>query len=138
MNRFRLALRVLLKGQAAAAPGRPEHPPVPDVTDQLIALRDDVQAAAAGLDGSGGRALHAVAGQLARILAAQHVVAIEDAGSFDAHLHNAVGNMATADKALDYQVASSVRPGYLSDGALIRRQDVIVYRFDGDDGRGAR
>ena len=153
MNRFRLAIRVLLKGQAAvqplavptgesgpvhaaqAAPVRPDRPQVPDVTGQLIALRDNVQSVAADVDGPGGQALNAVSGQLARILATQQVVPFEDAGAFDAHRHNAVASMTTYDKAFDHQIASSVQPGYLSDGTLIRRQDVIVYRFDGD-GRG--
>jgi molecular chaperone GrpE (heat shock protein) len=142
MNRLRLAIRVLLKGQAAlppaAAPVRPERPQVSDVSEQLIALRDNVQAAAADLHGPGSQALNGVAGQLARILSGQQVVPFEDAGAFDARRHNAVASMATPDKALDYQVASSVRPGYLSNGALIRRQDVVVYRFGGDGGREVR
>jgi GrpE len=153
MNRFRLAIRVLLKGQAAvqplavptgeaapvrqapAAPVRPERPQVPDITQQLISLRDNVQTVAANVDGPGGQALSAVSGQLARILATQQILPFEDAGAFDAHRHNAVASMTTHDKALDHQIASSVQPGYLSDGTLIRRQEVIVYRFDGD-GRG--
>ncbi len=156
MNRLRLAVRVLVRGQAALRPAavRPEHqaartagagrppdaerPPVSDTAMQLIALRDSVQAAAADLDGPGGQALNASALQLAQILASEHVVAIEDSGAFDARRHNAVASMETDDKALDYQVASSVRSGYLSNGALIRRQDVIVYRFTGDRSRGVR
>lgn len=148
MNRLSLAIRVLVRGQAPpqpaaappgkSAPARPERPQVCDVTQELIALRDNVQGAAADLDGPGGQALNAVASQLARIMAAQQVVPFEDAGAFDAHRHNAVASMATHDKALDYHLASSVRPGYLGDGALIRRQDVIVYRFDGDGSGGLR
>lgn len=156
MNRFRLAIRVLLKGQAAvqplavptgeagpvraaqAAPVRLDRPRAADVTGQLIALRDSVQTVAADVDGPGGQALNAVSGQLAQILATQQVLPFEDAGAFDAHRHNAVASLTTHDKALDHQIASSVQPGYLSDGTLIRRQDVVVYRLDGDGGQGVR
>lgn len=160
MNRLRLALRVLVKGEAAVQPmtPRPEHQaagpaeraagpteaerpdkadpqPVSDRISQLIAVRDSVQAAAEDLDGPGSRTLDAVARQLAQILGAEQVVPIEDSGAFDARRHNAVASMVTDDRTLDYQVASSVRSGYLSRGALLRRQDVIVYRFTGDRGQ---
>ncbi len=156
MNRPRLAIRVLVRGEAALRPaavrqesktarpagtGQPyaaELHPVSDITSQLIALRDSVQAAAADLDGPGSQALDTVARQLAQILTSEHVVPIEDSGAFDARRHNAVASMATDDKALDYQVASSVRSGYLSNGALIRRQDVIVYRFTDDRSQDTR
>jgi hypothetical protein len=154
MNRLRLAMRVLVKGetalQAAASPPeqrasgparaeRPDEPdprPVSDRTRQLIALRDSVQAAAEDLDGSGSRALNVVARQLADILAAEQVVPFDDRGSFDARRHNAVASLETDDRILDYQVASSVRSGYLGNGVLLRRQDVIVYRFTGDRNQG--
>jgi len=132
MNRLRLALRVLVKGEAALP-----HP-VSDVMRQLIVLRDSVQSAAADLDGPGRQALNAAAGQLAQIMSSEQVVPIEDSGAFDARRHNAVASMPTGDKALEYQVASSVRSGYLSNGALIRRQDVVVYRFTDDSGQAAR
>jgi len=156
MNRLRLAMRVLVEGetalQAAAPPPerrasgparaeRPDEPgprPVSDCTRQLIALRDSVQAAAEDLDGSGSRALNAVARQLADILAAEQVVPFDDRGSFDAHRHNAVASLETDDRTLGYQVASSVRSGYLGNGVLLRRQDVIVYRFTGDRNQGTR
>jgi molecular chaperone GrpE (heat shock protein) len=152
MNRLRLAIRVLVKGEAALQPPapRPEHraarpteaerpreadpPAVSDRTRLLIALRDSVQAAAEDLDVPGSQALNAVARQLAQILASEQVVPIEDSGAFNARRHNAVASMNTDDRALDYQVASSVRPGYLASGTLFRRQDVIVYRFTGNRG----
>lgn len=152
MNRVRLAIRVLVRGAAAVPPPpvRPEHHtagpaeapqprdadrhPVSDSTRQLIALRDNVQAAAGELDAPGSQALNAVVRQLAQILASEQVIPIEDSGAFDARKHNAVASMETDDEALDYQVASSVRSGYLSSGTLLRRQDVIIYRFTGDHG----
>jgi len=156
MNRLRLAIRVLVQGEAALQPAapRPEHQParppeaerpgeadphaVSDSTRQLIALRDNVQAAAEKLDVPGSQALNAVVRQLTQILASELVVPIEDSGAFDARRHNAVASMGTNDKALDYQVASSVRSGYLASGTLLRRQDVIVYRFTGDRGSAPR
>ncbi|HYB46409.1 MAG TPA: nucleotide exchange factor GrpE [Streptosporangiaceae bacterium] len=152
MNRLRLAIRVLIRGPAVVqpAPGRPEHQtarsaeaqqqrdadlnPVSESTRQLIALRDSVQAAVGELDAPGSQALNAVARQLAQILAAEQVIPIEDSGAFDARRHHAVASMETDDAALDYQVASNVRSGYLSSGTLLRRQDVIVYRLTGDHG----
>ncbi len=156
MNRLRLAIRVLVNGEAAPQPAapRPQHQAagptgaeqrreadphaVSGSTRQLIALRDSVQAAAEDMDGPGSQALNAVARQLAQILASEQVVPIEDCGAFDARRHNAVASMQTDDRALDYQVASSVRSGYLSSGTLLRRQDVIVYRFAGDRGEATR
>lgn len=154
MNRLRLAMRVLVKGNAAVQPVTPrsehqadgsapaEHPdqadpqPLSDHISQLIAVRDSIQATAEDLNGPGGRALNAVARQLAQILAAEQVIPIEDSGAFDTRRHNAVTSMQTDDRTLDYQLASSVRSGYLSHGTLLRRQDVIVYRFTGDRGQG--
>lgn len=156
MNRLRLAIRVLVRGEAALRPAavRPEHQtarpagtgqpsdaklqPVSDIIRQLIALRDSVQAAAADLDGPGNQALNAAARQLAQIMTSEHVVPIEGSGAFDARRQNVVARMQTGNKALDYQVASSVRSGYLRNGALIRRQDVIVYRFTDDRTQGTR
>jgi molecular chaperone GrpE (heat shock protein) len=94
-------------------------------------LRDSVQAAAEDLDEQGSRALNAVACRLAEILAAEQVVPFDDSDAFDAHRHNAVSSMETGDSTLDYQLAASVRSGYICNGTLLRRQDVVVYRFTG-------
>jgi molecular chaperone GrpE (heat shock protein) len=152
MNRLQLAIRCLMKGEAAInpAPPRPvqqaakpaevQRPadagpqPPSESTRQLVALRDSVQAAAEDMDEPGSRALDAVARQLAQILASEQVVPFEDSGAFDAHRHNVVSSMETDDSALDYQLAASVRSGYLCNGTLLRRQDVIVYRFTGGNG----
>jgi molecular chaperone GrpE (heat shock protein) len=152
MNRLQLAIRCLLEGEAAInpAPPRPvqhaaelaevQRPAdagpqtISESTRQLIALRDSVQAAAEDLDEPGSRALDAVARQLAEVLASEQVVPFEDSGAFDAHRHNAVSSMETDDSALDYQLAASVRSGYIYNGGLLRRQDVVVYRFT--DGNG--
>jgi molecular chaperone GrpE (heat shock protein) len=152
MNRLQLAIKCLMKGEAALHPTAPspvqqaigptevQRPPdeapqtIPESTRQLIALRDSVQAAAEDLDEPGRRALNAVARQLAQILTTEQVVPFEDSGTFDAHRHNAVSSMETSDSALDYQLAASVRSGYTCNGTLLRRQDVVVYRFTGDNG----
>lgn len=152
MNRLQLAIRCLIEGETAINPAapRPLHqaaepaevqPPADpgpqttsESTGQLIALRDSVQAAAEDLDGPGSRALNAVGRQLAQILASEQVVPFEDSGAFDPHRHNAVSSMETSDSALDYQLAASVRSGYIRNGTLLRRQDVVVYRFTGGTG----
>jgi molecular chaperone GrpE (heat shock protein) len=147
MNRIRLALQVLMTGQlpqptAAAAPAHDDPSadrqpsagivaqaqPVTDTTQQLIELRDSVQAAIETVDKGAGLALHQVARRIGEILTGAGITPIEELGRFDPARHNAVDTMATDDDALDDTLASSVRSGYLRDGVLLRRQDVIVYR----------
>lgn len=151
MNRLQLAIQCLIGGEAAINPPAPRPgqqaaaaevqrpadagpPTISESTRQLIALRDSVQAATEDLDEPGSRALNAVAHQLAQILTSEQVVPFEDSGTFDAHRHNAVSSMETGDRALDYQLAATVRPGYIRNGTLLRRQDVVVYRFTGGNG----
>lgn len=152
MNRLQLAIKCLIGGEAAINPPAPrpgqqaaepaevQRPAdagpqtISESTRQLIALRDSVQAATEDLDEPGSRALNAVAHELAQILTSEQVVPFEDSGTFDAHRHNAVSSMEIGDVALDYQLAATVRPGYIRNGTLLRRQDVVVYRFTSGNG----
>ena len=47
--------------------------------------------------------------------------------------HDIVDTVITDNPHQDYQLAGSVRPGYLHAGELLRQQDVIVYRLDAAD-----
>jgi hypothetical protein len=161
MSRLRLALDVLFRGAppprdiperiqvpeprsagpepATAGPEPPTASPASRATiSQLIVLRDKVQMAAEDQDGGVSGALSTVARELGDILELEQTVAFEDFGAFDAARQQVIDTQAADDPAQDYQVAVSVRPGYLQGGEILRRQDVIVYRVDGRSSGGAR
>jgi len=111
--------------------------PTPSETvQQLISLRDKVLLAADQPMPVGPAAMASVARQLGQILALERVVAVEDEGGFDATRQRVVDILETEDPAQDYRVASSVRPGYLQDGELLRHQEVVVFRCDDESGDG--
>jgi molecular chaperone GrpE (heat shock protein) len=74
--------------------------------------------------------LGSVARRLGDILASEQVTSFEDEDGFDPARHRVVDTVITDNPDRDYQLAGSVRPGYLRAGELLRQQDVIVYRLD--------
>lgn len=151
MTRLQLALYVILHGvvpsharswadgqdavpgsvdRGGEVAGEPPPEPVSIITTRLIELRDQMQPE------PGGRALPnalaAIDRRLVDILALDQVTAFDDCGPFEPDRHNVVSSLESDDPKLHYQVASTVRPGYLRLGRLLRRQDVIVYRSPGD------
>jgi molecular chaperone GrpE (heat shock protein) len=119
---------------------RPPLPP-PEASSETIAalmtLRDHVQTAAEEATDGQAAAFVTVARRLADILALEHTVPFEDVGAFDAARQRVVDSMDTDDPSKDYEIAASVRPGYLHSGTIERRQDVIVYRVTRGTGGGA-
>jgi molecular chaperone GrpE (heat shock protein) len=150
MNRFRLALNVLIHGELppqeamidAVPPPTPARQAPEEVSQpagqrssiamQLIALRDMVQLAADQAELAGAAPLGSVARRLGDVLAGEEVTSFEDEDGFDPVRHRVVDTMITDDPHRDYQLAGSVRPGYLHAGGLLRQQDVIVYRLDAE------
>lgn len=152
MTRLRVALYVLLHGAVPshespragfqdAAPGfvhpsveaasEPPLAPISLITTRLIELRDQLLPEQEGT--ALPTALAAVDRRLVDILALDQVTAFDDCGGpFEPDRHNVVSSFETKNPELHYQVASTVRPGYLRLGRLLRRQDVIVYRNPGD------
>ena len=153
MNRLRLAWHALIHGELPprevtldAAPQSPppqaseplqgseqasepaEHPLA--VVMQLIALRDMVQLAAEQAESAGAAPLDSVARRLGDILASERVTSFEDQDGFDPARQRVVDTVITDIPHQDYQLAGSVRPGYLHAEELLRQQDVIVYRLD--------
>lgn len=140
------------EAQAPKPPLRPSPPPEPPakpsplpepplkpspspsaVATQLIALRDMVLLAAEQQAEPARRTpLANVARRLSDILATEHVMSFEDEGAFDPTRQRVIDTLATDDPARDYQLAASVRPGYLYAGCLFRQQDVILYRHEAE------
>jgi molecular chaperone GrpE (heat shock protein) len=106
------------------APVAPSEPS--ETTTRLIALRDKVEEAAEQQADAAG--LTRVARELGEILALDHVVAFQDEGVFNSARQRVVDTVVASDPDENYRVATSVRPGYLQAGHLLRREDVILYR----------
>ncbi|HEV2781166.1 MAG TPA: nucleotide exchange factor GrpE [Actinophytocola sp.] len=53
----------------------------------------------------------------------------EPGAEFDRHQQRAVGTQPTDDEALDGIVAQARRPGYVSDGRVVRFAEVVVFKF---------
>jgi molecular chaperone GrpE (heat shock protein) len=135
MNRVRLALDALLHGdRGPAAPAAPQigGGAVPDVSDRLIDLRDNVLAARVTIDGAGGAVLDVVARQLADILGEAGVELFDDSGPFEPKRHRVAGTVATDDATRHHHIAESVRSGCARDGRVVRPQLVIVYETSAD------
>jgi molecular chaperone GrpE (heat shock protein) len=159
MTRFRAALHILIHGELPPEEATIEAVPLPKpasqapdppqaqeqvseparqplaVALQLIALRDMVQLTAEQAELAGAAPLASVARRLRDVLAGEQVTSFEDKGGFDPVRHRVVDTVITEDPYRDYQLAGSVRPGYLYAGELLRQQDVIVYRLDAETSR---
>jgi molecular chaperone GrpE (heat shock protein) len=94
-----------------------------------------VQLAAEQVEPAAVAPLGSVARRLGDILASEQVTWFEDKGDFDPIRHRAVDTVPTDDPDRDYQLAGTLRPGYLHAGELLRQQDVIVYRLDAESRR---
>jgi molecular chaperone GrpE (heat shock protein) len=152
MNRLRLAWHALIHGESPplerrldavpqSQPPKSSEPPqaseqAPEAAEQplvvamrLIGLRDMVQLAAEQAESAGAAPLDSVARRLGDILASEQVTSFEDQAGFDPARHRVVDTVITDNPHQDYQLAGSVRPGYLHAGELLRQQDVIVYRL---------
>lgn len=100
---------------------------------ELIKLADDwrSRAVAAGENRDLARMCGEVVEDVTMILDRQGVEEFhaESGAGFDRHRHRAVGTRQIDDEALDGVVAEARRPGYLSDGRVVRFAEVVVYKF---------
>jgi molecular chaperone GrpE (heat shock protein) len=97
---------------------------------QLIALRDSVLLAADHTQPMSHKAVTTLARRLGEILELEQVIAFEAEGQFDPMQQQVVDTLDSADPARDRCVALSVRPGYRRAGELLRRQGVVLFKFD--------
>lgn len=100
-----------------------------EVAKDLIRLRDWVLLAKSGGTAVEPAVLEEISRQLARVLAKEGITPLEEGGPYDYNRQSVAGVQPTDDPAQDDQVYSTVKPGYLFQGKLVRPQEVIVYTY---------
>lgn len=107
------------------------------VARQIIKLRDKLCMMRVG-DGAPSReVLDTLYRELGKTLEIDGVTTVEDDGLFDHNRHEIVDMQHTDRTDLNNMICSTIRPGYVLDGRLVRSQEVIVYSYQASDsGRG--
>jgi hypothetical protein len=120
---------------AAAAPAGESVPgpdPVPDpepsaTARELIRLRDWVLSATRGGPQTAPEALRTLYRELGEVLEKEGMTLLEESGPYNWRWQEVLSTRVTDDPSQDETVCSTVRPGYLFHGKLVRPQQVIVY-----------
>lgn len=66
------------------------------------------------------------------IMEDNHIRILDGEGKYESALQCIAGVCATETESMDMQIKETVREGYMYEGKIIRQQEVLVYRFDGN------
>jgi molecular chaperone GrpE (heat shock protein) len=97
---------------------------------QLIGLRDRAQPGRTAPPESAAQVFASFERQIVQLLDEQGVTPLESDDAFDNQYQEVVHVEPTADPEQDERIKSTVRPGYVYAGKLIRPQQVIVYQYE--------
>ena len=116
--------------QSKVAPQVPRpEPELSPTAKELIKVRDWVLLAQSSGTAVAPGVREEVHRQLARVLAKEGVIPLEETGTFDYNRQSVSGTHPTDDPEQDDMVCSTVRPGYQFHGQLVRPQEVIIYVY---------
>jgi molecular chaperone GrpE (heat shock protein) len=98
----------------------------------LITVRDSVLQAKVSNQSLDPSMLEGLYLKLGEILKDERITEIDESGRFDYDRQKILQVRTTDDPEQDEHVYSTVRPGYMIEGELLRPQEVIVYSYQGE------
>jgi hypothetical protein len=103
-------------------PSQQVSPYLPPVAERLISLRDRLALGAGQVPSAGWLDREAIAA-----LQEMGVSEIVDDGPVDLNRHEVVDVRITSDPGLNEHIATTVRPGYMAEGHVVRSQQVVAW-----------
>jgi hypothetical protein len=116
--------------ESVPGPGPSPHPEPSATAKELIKLRDWVLSVTRGDPETAPEALKMLYRGLGEVLEKEGITLLEETGPYNWRWQEVLSTRVTDDPSQDETVCSTVRPGYLFHGKLVRPQQVIVYTVD--------